>query len=77
MSRRASRPGRRSEPTPPDFIVERAYPETAREDAISLRDSPSDDPIVPGVSPSDDPRGWGETPDSNDQRLRDSIPPHW
>lgn len=51
MSRRASRPGRRSEPTP-GFIVERAYPETAREDAISLRDSPSDDPIVPGVSPA-------------------------
>lgn len=79
MSRRASRPGTQSEPEPPELIVEDAFepPIFAGAPVESAPDTPDDDPVVPRVSPSDDPRVWGESPDSNDRRLRDGVPPHW
>ncbi|MDN5557843.1 MAG: hypothetical protein L0G23_00185 [Ruaniaceae bacterium] len=81
MSRRASRPGTHSEPTPPELIIAEAYPDATRpgtspQEADDQAD-PQGAPIIPELSPSDDPRRWGDAADSNDQRLRDGVPPHW
>lgn len=86
MSRRASRPGMRSEPEPPELIVAEAFPEPEpsacsaeqAEPPKSTRRGPrTGEPVIPTISPSDDPRRWGDGGDSNDQRLRDGVPPHW
>lgn len=36
-----------------------------------------DAPLVPGRSSDDSDVGWGRGDDSNDQRLREDVPPHW
>lgn len=82
MSRRASRPGTHSTPEPPRLIVEKAFdePEVPRARGSATRRESStcdDDPVVPDSAPSDDPRVWGDASDTNDQRLKDGVPPHW
>lgn len=38
---------------------------------------PADDPVLPRRSSDDSPEGWHEADDSNDERLRRDVPPHW
>ncbi len=39
---------------------------------------PKDDtPLIPERSPDDSDVGWNDGPDSNDERLRRDVPPHW
>ncbi|NLF06141.1 MAG: hypothetical protein GX593_14240 [Actinomycetales bacterium] len=35
------------------------------------------DPIVPNRAADDTGIGWHESDDSNDERLRRDVPPHW
>lgn len=64
-----------SDPEPPELIIEEAFPEA--EYTPGEKESPGDVPVIPERSPSDDPHGWGDGADSNDQRLREGVPPHW
>lgn len=34
-------------------------------------------PVVPARAAEDSDAAWGDGPDSNDQRLREDVPPHW
>ena len=36
-----------------------------------------DAPLIPERSADDSDAGWHETSDSNDDRLRQDVPPHW
>jgi hypothetical protein len=36
-----------------------------------------DDDVLPAQTSDDTDFGWGERPDSNDDRLLDERPPHW
>ncbi len=36
-----------------------------------------DTPLLPSRSADDSDTGWGEGPDSNDDRLLRDVPPHW
>lgn len=36
-----------------------------------------DEPLLPGRSADDSDAGWHEGSDSNDDRLRQDVPPHW
>lgn len=36
-----------------------------------------DEPLLPGRSADDSDRGWNDGEDSNDERLRREVPPHW
>lgn len=38
---------------------------------------PDDAPVIPNRSADDSDLGWGDGPDSNDDRLRRDVPPHW
>ncbi|OIQ88951.1 hypothetical protein GALL_291820 [mine drainage metagenome] len=38
---------------------------------------PDDAPVIPERSADDSDLGWGDGPDSNDDRLRRDVPPHW
>ncbi|MCR6493711.1 hypothetical protein [Cellulomonas sp. P24] len=38
---------------------------------------PDDAPVIPDRSADDSDLGWGDGPDSNDDRLRRDVPPHW
>ncbi len=42
--------------------------------AAPVRD---DAPLLPDRSADDSDTGWGEGPDSNDDRLLRDVPPHW
>ncbi len=42
--------------------------------AAPVRD---DAPLLPSRSADDSDTGWGEGPDSNDDRLLRDVPPHW
>jgi hypothetical protein len=40
--------------------------------------APKDDaPLIPERSRDDSDAGWNDGPDSNDERLRRDVPPHW
>jgi hypothetical protein len=39
--------------------------------------APDDAPVIPERSADDSDLGWGDGPDSNDDRLRRDVPPHW
>ena len=34
-------------------------------------------PLIPERSRDDSDAGWNDGPDSNDERLRRDVPPHW
>ena len=36
-----------------------------------------DAPLIPDRSADDSDTGWGDGSDSNDERLRRDVPPHW
>jgi hypothetical protein len=36
-----------------------------------------DAPLIPDRSSDDSDVGWGDGDDSNDERLRRDVPPHW
>ncbi len=36
-----------------------------------------DAPLIPDRSADDSDTGWGDGSDSNDDRLRRDVPPHW
>ncbi|MCC2307171.1 hypothetical protein [Cellulomonas chengniuliangii] len=36
-----------------------------------------DTPLIPERSADDSDTGWGDGSDSNDERLRRDVPPHW
>ncbi len=38
---------------------------------------PDDTPVIPERSADDSDLGWGDGSDSNDDRLRRDVPPHW
>lgn len=33
--------------------------------------------VVPRRAAEDTDAAWGDSPDSNDRRLREDVPPHW
>jgi hypothetical protein len=40
--------------------------------------APKDDaPLIPERSRDETDAGWNDGPDSNDERLRRDVPPHW
>ncbi len=39
--------------------------------------SVADDPVIPNRAAEDCDSVWGDSPDSNDRRLREDVPPHW
>lgn len=45
--------------------------------ARATRSRPSADPLVPRRAADDTAVGWHEADDSNDERLRRDVPPHW
>ncbi|MBU4213645.1 MAG: hypothetical protein KJ792_03210 [Actinobacteria bacterium] len=58
-------------PVPPPPVVPVREPR-------SLPDGPGADPALPVRSLDDGDLGWGgSTDDSNDDRLRQDVPPHW
>lgn len=38
---------------------------------------PEESPLLPEQTLDDTSRGWGESEDSNDDRLLEDRPPHW
>jgi hypothetical protein len=80
--------GRKPAPTPvpPEDPKGRADPKM-REDPKG-RENPTehedpkehvedDAPLIPDRSSDDSDVGWGDGDDSNDERLRRDVPPHW
>lgn len=60
--------------------AEEAAPEQSRAGAGKIRkpDSKSHWPrVLPTGSDEDSYRAWGDSDDSNDERLRREKPPHW
>ena len=55
-----------SSPTVPHDLPERAAPRQV-----------DDLPLIPDRSADDSDTGWHESSDSNDERLRRDVPPHW
>ena len=41
------------------------------------RPRPDGVPLIPERSRDDSDAGWNDGPDSNDERLRRDVPPHW
>jgi hypothetical protein len=58
-------------PPPPQDEV----PRTHQDDAP--RTHQDDAPLIPERSRDDSDAGWNDGPDSNDERLRRDVPPHW
>ncbi len=44
---------------------------------VRRRRATDDAPVIPERSADDSDLGWGDGPDSNDDRLRRDVPPHW
>jgi hypothetical protein len=51
-----------------------AHPRTDGDRTVDLVD---DDDVLPAQTSDDTDFGWGERPDSNENRLLDERPPHW
>ena len=42
-----------------------------------VRPGAGGDPVIPARSADDSDLGWHEGADTNDERLRRDVPPHW
>jgi hypothetical protein len=51
------------------------FPREDDDRAIDLVDD--DDRVLPEQTGDDTDHGWGESSDSNDERLLEDRPPHW
>lgn len=63
--------------TRPDDAERSATPAEPRDAGTGTGRRRSGEPVLPTRAAEDAPERWGDPDDSNDERLRRDVPPHW